>query len=238
MERFFFAPGDINGDTALMCGDDVNHILKVLRIPRGGEVLLCDGQRNEYIAKIKEVSGSEIVFSLSDVMPCENEPQVKVTLYQALPKQGKLETIIQKCVELGVSSIQPVLTKRCVKRPDDFNGKLNRYRKVSLEAAKQSQRGIVPEVFELKQLTECDFLKHELTLLAYEGEREQKLKDVLQRNTAKDIAIIIGTEGGFEIEEVENLKSLGVKSVSLGRRILRTETAGMAMLAMVMYELE
>lgn len=238
MERFFIAPEDINGCTATMHGDDVAHIIKVLRIPRGGEVLLCDGQNNEFISQINEVTGNEILFSLSDAKPCENEPSVNVTLFQALPKQGKLETIIQKCVELGVTAVQPVLTKRCVIRPDGFSGKLSRYRRVSFEAAKQSQRGIIPEVFELKQLSECDFSKYELILLAYEGEREQKLKNILQTSTAKDIAIIIGAEGGFEVDEVEYMKSLGAKSVSLGRRILRTETAGMAMLSMVMYELE
>jgi 16S rRNA (uracil1498-N3)-methyltransferase len=170
------------------------------------------------------------------------EPAHRVTLYQSLPKTGKMETIIQKCTELGVAAIAPVVSERCVVRPEkDWENKRQRYQRVAYEAAKQSKRGVIPEVLPLKPLAACDFSQYDLVLFAYEEEREYMLKQALrteQARTAKNIAVIIGPEGGFEESESAQLCENGAVRVSLGTRILRTETAGMAMLAMVLYELE
>ena len=167
-----------------------------------------------------------------------------------LPKTGKLELIIQKCVELGIFAIQPVYSKRCVVKPEAKESKLLRFNRVAQEAAKQSGRGRIPKVGSVQNLNECDFSGFDAVLIAYEDEEKTTLKQALRKafgeekgksdEGGNDIAIIIGPEGGFEPTEVESVlkNSPAAKSVSLGKRILRTETAGMAMLAMLMYELE
>ena len=241
MHRFFVAPQAINGDQAIITGEDVQHISRVLRLGPGSEVTLCDGAKQEYAARIVSVEPNQVVFNVISASLSQREPRCAVTLYQGMPKAGKLETIIQKCVELGVSRIVPVDAGRSVAKPEekDFLKKLPRYQRVAYEAAKQSRRGVIPEVMGLTRLQNVDFSQYDLILLAYEDENKTTLKETLRKHGgASNIALIVGPEGGFASEEVEMLSGVGAISVSLGPRILRTETAGMAMLAMTLYELE
>ncbi|MDR1619467.1 MAG: 16S rRNA (uracil(1498)-N(3))-methyltransferase [Clostridiales bacterium] len=239
MERFFVNRQTITNDHAVITGEDMTHITRVLRSGAGDMFILCDGCNMEYDATIEKIEKHGVTLRLDNERVCENEPPIEVTLMQALPKAGKLELVIQKCVELGVYAIQPLYTARCVVTKESFAKKHERYRRVAYEAAKQSRRGMIPKVLPLVELGACAF-KFDYVLFAYENERERTLRRVLQAakaGGAKRIAMIIGPEGGFEEEEARFLTGLGIQPLSLGKRVLRTETAGMAMLAMVMYEL-
>ncbi len=237
MKRFF--TDRISGDTAEIAGEDVRHIGKVLRLKKGDRITVCDGKGTEYTAVIDMIDPERVLCALWDPRPCVTESGRHVTLLQAVPKTGKMETIVQKCVELGVYAVQPVLTARCVPVPSrDYEKKRARYQRVALEAAKQSGRGIIPEVGSLTRLPELDVSRFDDLIVAYEQERDTTLKQVLKEGVGTEIAILIGPEGGFEEDEIRSLAEKGFRMVSLGTRILRTETAGMAMLAQILYELE
>ncbi len=237
MHRFFTS--DIQAHTAAVRGEDVKHISRVLRLRIGDCVQLCDGQGNECDASISAIAPDAVTFETQPWRRAKSEPDVSVTLFQCLPKAGKMETIIQKCVELGACGFVPVQSERCVvvlKPP--YEGRIERWQRVSEEAAKQSRRGIVPVVALPEPLKLLDFSAFDTVLVAYENERTVSLKQALRSGAHKTIAIVIGPEGGFSEEEIAILTTRGATSVSLGTRILRTETAGMAMLAQIMYEVE
>ena len=237
MHRFFTS--DIQAHTAAVRGEDVKHISRVLRLRIGDCVQLCDGQGNECDASISAIAPDAVTFETQPWRRAKSEPDVSVTLFQCLPKAGKMETIIQKCVELGACGFVPVQSERCVvvlKPP--YEGRIERWQRVSEEAAKQSRRGIVPVVALPEPLKSLDFSAFDTVLVAYENERTVSLKQALRSGAHKIIAIVIGPEGGFSEEEIAILTTRGATSVSLGTRILRTETAGMAMLAQIMYEVE
>lgn len=238
MRRFFCDA--IAGSAATITGDDAHHICRVLRMKPGDALSLCDGAGYEYDAAIVSASPEAIVCSLGRRHKSGAESPVRVTLFQCLPKTGKMETIVQKCTELGVFAVTPVFSARCVVVPDkDFEKKRVRYRRVALEAAKQSRRAMVPEITPLVSVDQIDPAAFDLFLVAYEEELSRPLKQALRKaNTPASIALFVGPEGGLEESEVQRLCSLGAVSVSLGKRILRTETAGMAMLAQVLYEVE
>ncbi len=238
MRRFFC--GNIAGPTATITGDDAHHIFRVLRMKAGDALSLCDGAGYEYDAVISSLAADAVVCALGARRKSEVESPVRITLYQCLPKTGKMETIVQKCTELGVYAIVPVLSARCVSVPNkDFEKKRERYNRVALEAAKQSRRAMVPEVGPLVGIRKIEPGAFDLFLIAYEDESARTLKAALRAADApKRIALLIGPEGGFEESEVARLSAAGAVSVSLGRRILRTETAGMAMLAQTLYEVE
>lgn len=241
MHRFFIEPHAVCGNEAVLTGEDVQHIAKVLRLRAGDEVTLCDGAKTEYTARIDSVEKERITLCILETAASKTESSAEITLYQGLPKAGKLETIIQKCVELGIGKVIPFDAERSVVKlsEKDFAKKQSRYQRVAYEAAKQSRRGIIPEVGGLVKLAKEDFSGFDLILLAYEEERGTTLKKALRaKMDAKRIALIVGPEGGFAPEEADMLIQRGAVSVSLGPRILRTETAGMAMLAMTVYELE
>lgn len=241
MHRFFIEPHAVCGNEAVLTGEDVQHIAKVLRLRAGDEVTLCDGAKTEYTARIDSVEKERITLRVLETAASKTESSAEITLYQGLPKAGKLETIIQKCVELGIGKVIPFDAERSVVKlsKKDFAKKQSRYQRVAYEAAKQSRRGIIPEVGGLVKLAKEDFSGFDLILLAYEEERGTTLKKALRaKMDAKRIALIVGPEGGFAPEEADMLIQRGAVSVSLGPRILRTETAGMAMLAMTVYELE
>ena len=200
---------------------------------------LCDGQGNECDAVISSVTPTEVTFDTSAWRKAETEPTVSVTLFQCLPKAGKMEIIIQKCVELGACGFVPVQSDRCVvvlKPP--YEGRIERWQRVSEEAAKQSRRGIIPRVYDPVALDKLSFADFDTVLVAYENERTVSLKTALRRGCGMRAAIVVGPEGGFSEQEIALLEEKGAVSVSLGTRILRTETAGMAMTAQILYEVE
>ncbi len=251
MSRFFVNPEDIgNNLITIHNADDIHHMMKVLRLKEGDEVDISDGVEWEYRARIESLEKGEVELAILDKQAFAAEPDVKVTLFQGIPKQGKMETIIQKCVELGVYRIVPVFMDRTVVVDrGNFGKKVDRWNKVSAEAVKQCRRGIIPEVA-LPVKTEDvlrdsdnsgtpDMLEEfDLVLFPYENEKGATIKDALQHSNAANVAVIIGPEGGFSDEEALAIIGAGGVSVSLGKTILRTETAGMAAIAMIMYELE
>lgn len=233
MPRFFV--DEKPTDTAVITGEDAVHIGRSLRMRAGEEITLCcDG--TDYFGVITRITESEVFCEIKHTALSESEPDVFVTLYQAIPKGDKMELIIQKAVELGVGRIVPVLTDRCVSRPDEksFRKKLERYRKISESAAKQSGRGIIPQISEIinvKQaaelMSECD-----VAVICYE-------KGGISLNEAglkgsRSIGVFVGSEGGFEEKEVELCVLKGAKAVGLGKRILRCETAPLAALSIIM----
>lgn len=243
MSRFFVDPNCIRDGRAVIRGEDANHITRVLRMRPGDALTVCDGACTDYAAQIETMNAEAVTVLLGASARCTAEPAYTVTLLQGLPKAGKLETVIQKCVELGVTEIIPIAAARSVVRMTkaDFEKKRPRYQKVAAEAAKQSGRGILPAVGALNTYAGVDYTAFDLLLVAYEEEREQTLKAALRGlhgDAPLRIALVIGPEGGLAAEEVRHMRAHGGLTVSLGRRILRTETAGMAMLAMLQYELD
>ena len=239
MHRFF--TNDISQDgVARILGDDLHHLARVLRLHKGDAVELCDGNGADYDGVLVSVTEREALCRATNARPSPAEPRCRVTLVQALPKAGKMELIVQKCVELGVCAVQPALSARCVPVPgNDFEKKRARYQRISDEAAKQARRGILPQVLPLAPLDALDLAAFDAVFVAYEEERAVTLKRALrERGPFASAAAIVGPEGGFEPGEIERLRFRGAIVVSLGRTILRTETAGLAMLANLLYEAE
>lgn len=244
MSRFFVEPSDVyDSEIVISSKDDIKHIRKVLRLKEGDEVEISDGQVWEYVTEIAQIDEDEVSLAILDKQKFAREPEIEVCLFQGVPKAGKMETIIQKCVELGVNSVTPTFMDRTVVvEKGNFSKKLDRWQKISDEAVKQCKRGIIPRINE--QIGFAEMLEKlgdfDLVVFPYENEDNLTLKGYLKEvsKKPKTVAIIIGPEGGFSDDEAEKLKSAGVRPVSLGKTILRTETAGMAALSMVMYEFE
>ncbi|MEG0615689.1 MAG: RsmE family RNA methyltransferase [Oscillospiraceae bacterium] len=233
MPRFFV---DNIAECAEISGADANHIAQSLRMKIGEEVTLCDRNGYDYHCVIEEFTENSVFCKVLDKCLSKSEPSIKLTLFQAMPKLDKLETIIQKSVELGVSRIVPVLTSRCVSRPDEksFAKKLERYQKISLEAAKQSGRGIIPEISGIITLQKAfnEMILSDIPLICYEG-GGKKFKEIGLAE-GKSVSLIIGSEGGFDAKEVENAVSMGITPIWLGDRILRCETAPLAAISIIM----
>jgi RNA methyltransferase, RsmE family len=244
MSKFFVDHHDVSDSTIRITDpDDRKHITKVLRLGTGDTLNVSDGLQFEYIVEISEIGRDYIESRIVDKQSFAREPDLKLTLYQGIPKQGKMETIIQKNVELGIDSIVPLFTDRTVVVDHgNFHKKTERWQKIADEAVKQCKRGIIPQIKREVNFKEMlnDLDKYELIIFPYENEENYSIKDFLRGMGKKprNAAIIIGPEGGFSDHEAELLKNAGVRSVSLGKTILRTETAGMAAVAMTMYELE
>lgn len=241
MPKFF--SDKVYSDKIIIDGEDVSHIKKVLRLKEGENITICDGQGFDYKTVISKIGDREIECKIKEKHSCETEPDLKVTLYQGLPKASKMDYIIQKNTELGISRIVPVSLSRCVVKLENKKAeekKTERWQKISLEAAKQSGRGIIPKIETPLNLQDAinHLLSEDLAFVLYECEENKNLKKLLTENkNAKTIGILIGPEGGFEPGEIELLHSFGIQSVGLGKRILRTETAGEAVLSMIMYEI-
>lgn len=241
MPKFFTT--NINENKAVIDSEDVRHIKNVLRLKIGDEVEVCDGKGCDYGCEISDIKDKEIVCIIKEKRFADTEPPVRLTLYQGLPKASKMDYIIQKNTELGISKIVPCELARCVVKLDDSKSaakKTARWQKIAEEAAKQCGRGIIPEVSEpisLKSAIES-LKKEDLAFALYECESDQSLKKTLTENkNAKSVGFLIGPEGGFDPAEIELLHKSGIKSIGLGKRILRTETAGEAVSAMIMYEI-
>lgn len=244
MHRFFVEPSQIGEKEIVITGPDVNHIRNVLRMRAGEELLAADGQGSEYRCILRELQDSEIRAEICRKFSGSAELPSRITLFQGLPKSDKMDLIIQKCVELGVFRIVPVTTKRTVVKLDakKEESRRKRWTAVSESAAKQSGRGIIPEISGVQSFREAVEEAGELDvcLIPYEkAENMARTREILSGIPAgASIGVFIGPEGGFEEEEVKEAMEAGARPITLGRRILRTETAGMAVLAMLGYLLE
>ena len=244
MPKFFTSAKNIKDDILIIESEDAKHIKKVLRLNENDIITVCDGQGTDYSAKITQINSNEVVCSILESKKCDTEPEIEVTLYQGLPKASKMDYIIQKTTELGISRIVPVSLSRCVVKIENDSAekkKIERWRKIAYEAAKQSGRGIVPQIDEIMTIDEviADLKQCDMAFVPYECEQQTRLKTVIEsKKDIKNVGFVIGPEGGFDITETEKLKAAGVQTVTLGKRILRTETAGEAVLAMVMYALD
>lgn len=247
MHHFFVESSQVQNDVIRIEGGDVNHIKNVLRMKPGEEISVSiPGDDREYRCGIEEIKDDEVICSLRFIKEEGVELPFKITLFQGLPKADKMELIIQKAVELGAYEIVPVKTERSVVKLDDKKAKqkCERWQGISEAAAKQSRRGMIPEVTLPLTMKEAVARAKEMTVACIpyelaEGMEETKrfLEEMCEKKTGT-IGIFIGPEGGFTKEEVELAREAGVTPVSLGRRILRTETAGMTMLSIIMYKLE
>ncbi|MBR1969752.1 MAG: 16S rRNA (uracil(1498)-N(3))-methyltransferase [Clostridia bacterium] len=239
MANFYINKDAIKETTATITGDEAKHISKVLRMKKGDSVVLCDGEGHFYDAVLSSFTETSVTADILSSRDAETEPKVKITIYQGVPKNPKLETIVQKATEVGVCAIVPVDTVRAVAKIDK-EAKIERLRKIAAEAAKQSKRGIIPEVKSVMTFKKAaeEAKNADIALIPYEEETEVSLKEALRGKKAETIAIMIGPEGGFEKSEVEYAKSLGIQSVTLGKRILRTETAGLCVSTAVLYEMD
>ena len=244
MYHFYVEPDAVSENTARITGGDVNHIKNVLRMHTGEEIMILDGNGMEYRCEIEAIS-DEILARILEAKKTEAELSVRLLLFQGLPKKDKMELIIQKAVELGVSEIIPVLTKRTVVKLEDKKKeqkKLERWQTIAEAAAKQSGRGIIPKVCEAVKFSEAVKQAEALeeALIPYElaegmDEARERIRGLHGKKT---IGIFIGPEGGFEEDEIALAVKSGIHPITLGKRILRTETAGLCILSVIMFELE
>ena len=243
MHKFFTPKELINGDVAKIIGDDVKHIYKVLRISEGEKVTLNNCEGVESLGKVISVSKQEVLVEKLEV---NNESDIKIYLFKGLPKSQKMDLIVQKGTELGITEFIPVITHRVdVKLKGEFK-KIDRLKKIALEAAKQSKRSIIPSVLEPIEFEEVlDKIKSlDLLIVPYENANNFGIKTLMNElrienmvDDIKNVGIFVGPEGGIEESEVERLKDKGARIVTLGKRILRTETAGFVAASLIQYEL-
>lgn len=244
MYHFFVAPEQIGEDTICITGPDVNHIKNVLRMKEGESVLLGDGMSKNYLCTLKSIENQQVTAEILSLDEAGRELPSRLYLFQGLPKSDKMELIIQKAVELGACQIIPVATKRAVVKLDGKKeeARIKRWNAISESAAKQSKRVLIPEVTGVMTLKEAfayvkDF---DVNLIPYEHETGMEgTKNVLSAiKPGMQVGIFIGPEGGFDDGEVAAAAAHGIKPVTLGKRILRTETAGMAILSILGFQLE
>jgi len=247
MPKFFVNQENIEAEQITITGENVNHIKNVLRKKINDTLEICNTQNgNNFLCEIEQIEQEKILCKILEEILNTTEPSTYVHIYQGLPKSDKMELIIQKTVELGVSEITPTNMTRCIVKLDnkDQIKKIERWQKISEVAAKQSGRSSIPKINSLCNFKEIanQCADYDIILLAYENEKENTLKNEIQKlkNTNKNlkIAVIIGPEGGLAPEEVENAKQNGINTITLGNRILRTETVALNILSIIMYELE
>lgn len=236
MTRFFVAKEELEKQEIVLSGENAAHA-KVLRLKAGEEVLVCDGQGKEALCRVSEKDG--MTLEVIERRESETEASVQVSIYMAFPKADKLEHVIQKATELGAAEIVAFPSARCVSKPDDksLKKKLERWQKIAASAAEQSGRGVIPQVVVLGSYKEAlsRASQAELAILLYENERATTLKMALEAKPITTVSLISGPEGGLEEKEVEQAKDAGVQICTLGRRILRCETAPLCALSAVMY---
>ncbi len=239
MTRFFVAPEELQPDFLVLTGENAQHA-KVLRLKEGEEVLVCDGQGTECLCAVSDVSPGQISLVVKNRRESGNEAAVKVSVYMAFPKGDKLEHVIQKATELGAYEIVAFPSSRCVSRPDEksLKKKLERWQKIAASAAEQSGRGRIPEVLILNSYQSAleRAAKADKALLFYENEQATTLKMALSAGAYTTVSLLTGPEGGLETREVEKAKESGLKVCTLGKRILRCETAPLCALSAVMYD--
>lgn len=244
MPKFFVKNSQINENIINIIGTDVNHITNVLRLKKDDELQICNEDNGvNYHVKIIELNKANVKCNIIDVKESNAEADVHINILQGLPKAEKMELIIQKCTELGVKEITPIEMERCIVKLDSKSAskKQERWQKIAEVAAKQSRRDKIPTINNLINIKNvCNMLTdYDIVLVPYENEKTVTLKEVLSKLPRKDlkIAIVIGPEGGFEEKEIQMLEQNNCKIVTLGNRILRTETVAIAMTSVILYEL-
>ena len=244
MQHFFVTPDQVKEDHIYIEGSDVNHMKNVLRMRAGEEVMVSDGNNRKYLCEVEGYEPDLAVLKIQEKGVVDTELPSQIYLFQGLPKQDKMELIVQKAVELGVYQVIPVATKRSVVKLDAKKAekKTERWQQIAQSAAKQAGRGYIPEVHSVMTYKEAmEYArKLDVVLIPYElaeGMEETK-KMIRQIQPGQSVGIFIGPEGGFEIEEVEEAINAGAKAITLGQRILRTETAGLTTLSVLMFHLE
>ena len=246
MQKFFVENEQIEDKIIRIIGNDVNHISNVLRMKKTDKIQIGNKETSEnYIAEIKEMKKNEIIAIKIEEIQENSESNVKIDLYQGLPKADKMELIIQKTTEIGIDKIIPIDMVRCVVKLDskEEKKKIERWQKIAEVAAKQSKRGKIPEIknkIKIKELAD-KINEYYIFLVAFEEENINTLKQELKKiETKKEykIGILVGPEGGIAKEEIDMLKEIKAKTVTLGKRILRTETAPIVIVSNILYELE
>ena len=253
MHRFYLNDLSELNKSITISGEDVNHIKNVLRLGIGDRITVSDGSSRDYECIISSVD-EEVIADIVDIHDCNAELPVKIRLYQGVPKADKFELIIQKAVELGAAEIIPVMMERTVVKLDDkkMDKKLDRYKKIAEAAAKQSRRGIIPEIGQyitfkkaVEELSDFDHISgnesiRRMILVPYENAEgmDYSRKVLAKAGDYDEIDIFIGPEGGFSDNEIELVKSRGAEIITLGNRILRTETAGMTILSILSFILD
>ena len=244
MHHFFVTPEQVEEERIYIEGSDVNHMKNVLRMKPREPVEISDGNNLRYLCEVTSYEPDRAILSILEKQEADTELESKLYLFQGLPKNDKMELIVQKAVELGAYEIIPVATKRCVVKLDEKKAskKVERWNSIAESAAKQAGRGLIPEVTKVMRFQEAlqKAKNLDVILIPYElAEGMEETKSVIRAiRRGQSVGVFIGPEGGFEREEVEEAISQGAKSVTLGRRILRTETAGLTMLSILMFELE
>lgn len=240
MTRFFVTPAELQPGFIVLSGDNAAHA-KVLRLRTGEQVLVCDGQGKECLCTVSDIEPEQVCLVVNDTLESTSEARVKVSVYVAFPKGDKLELIIQKATELGAFEIVAFPSARCVSKPDEksLRKKQERWQKIAASAAEQSGRGLIPEIVILgsyKQAVERAVLSDK-SILFYENERATTLSMALNCGVYSTLSLLTGPEGGLESREVDMAKECGMEICTLGKRILRCETAPLCALSAVMYHI-
>lgn len=244
MARFFIKKDNITDNQITITGNDAFHIARSLRMAVGDEITVCDENGTEYFTRLSRIRDDECSADILSARPGSTESPVHITLYMAYPKGDKLETVVQKSVELGASAVIPFESSRCIKRPsaDKLDKITDRLSRIAEEAAKQCGRSRLPSVSKMIKFPELlsSINSYNLTLFCYEGEGTESLKKVLEKYESQSgrIAVIIGSEGGFSEDEARSITEAGAKCVNLGPRILRCETAPDYCLSAISYHFE
>ncbi len=250
MQHFFVPPSQVEAGKVVIRGQDVNHMKNVLRMRRGEKLMVSDGNNRQYMCEIAgyeesdDGGGQQAVLRIVEEKPADTELSSRIYLFQGLPKQEKMELVVQKCVELGVYEIVPVMMRRCVVRLDEKKAekRRERWQQIAKSAAKQAGRGFIPQVAPVVSYEDALKKAKELDILLFPYElasgMEETKKIIAAIRPGQSVGILIGPEGGFEKEEAELALLAGARELTLGRRILRTETAGLAIVSVLMFHLE
>ncbi len=238
MFRFFITPEEMKPEFILLTGENAEHA-RVLRLKSGEQVLVCDGQGQECFCTVSDVSAGQISLVVHDRMASSSEAKLRVSVFMAFSKGDKFEHVIQKATELGAYKIVGYPSARCVSRPDDksLKKKLERWQKIAASAAEQSGRGCIPEVCVCASYKEAlnSAREADKAILFYENEQATTLHNALQTGQYESVSLLTGPEGGYDQKEVEQAAELGIEICTLGKRILRCETAPLCALSAVMY---
>ena len=239
MHRFFVPADWIHGDRVIITGRQAHQLREVLRLDVGARIIVLDGRGLEYLVELLDITMERIIAEVVKCYRCPNEPRIQITLYQALLKGRKFELILQKCTEIGVVGFVPIVCERCIVGSPS-RSRISRWERIITEAAEQSGRGIIPTLNSVARFEEACEEADGFSLLPWEGEENMGIRAALQAGSsaggATRLNVFVGAEGGFSTREVDLARSKGLVPVTLGKRILRAETAGMVAIAAILYE--